>query len=75
MKTTICGEVMQAEWTNLYGWVVSVTNGNITTLYGHNSQLLVAAAGCTGRCPGPHVHYGVSVNDVWVDPIEAFGIG
>ena len=87
VKTTICGKVTEAGWSDLYGWVVRVTNGNISTLYGHNSQLFVsvgdwvekgqtvAASGSTGRSTGPHVHYGVSIDDTWVDPVEAFGIG
>lgn len=87
VRTTICGEVTEAGWSDLYGWVVSVANGNITTLYGHNSQLFVsagdwvaqgqtvAASGSTGRSTAPHVHYGVSVDGAWVDPVEVFGLG
>lgn len=83
--STICGKVTQAGWSDLYGNVVAVSNGNVTTLYGHNSQLLVAEgqevaqgqivalSGSTGRSTGPHVHYGVSINGSWVDPLAGPG--
>lgn len=88
---TMCGTVTFAGWSDLYGWQVSVSNSAdgqaITTLYGHNSQLMVAEgqqvqvgtllalSGSTGRSTAPHVHYGISINGVWVDPEVAFGIG
>lgn len=87
VHATMCGTVTFAGWSDLYGWQVSVSNGNITTLYGHNSELLVAEgqqvsvgqivalSGSTGRSTAPHVHYGISVDGVWVDPEVAFGIG
>ena len=93
--STMCGTVTFAGWSDLYGWQVSVTNGNpstgsgqvITTLYGHNSEILVAegawvevgqllaSSGSTGRSTAPHVHYGISIDGQWVDPETAFGIG
>ena len=64
-----------------FGNVVEVDHGNgYTTLYGHNSRLLVRAgdivrtgqtlakAGSTGRSTGPHVHFEVHVNGRPVDP-------
>ncbi|MEO8160361.1 MAG: M23 family metallopeptidase, partial [Arenimonas sp.] len=63
------------------GNVVEVDQGNgYSTLYGHNSQLIVrvgdivragqqlAKAGSTGRSTGPHVHFEVHVNGVPVNP-------
>jgi murein DD-endopeptidase MepM/ murein hydrolase activator NlpD len=64
-----------------YGNVVEVDHGNgYTTLYGHNSKLIVrvgdivragqqlAKAGSTGRSTGPHVHFEVHVNGRPVNP-------
>ncbi len=64
-----------------FGNVVEVDHGNgYSTLYGHNSRLLVhagdivragqtlAKAGSTGRSTGPHVHFEVHVNGRPVNP-------
>lgn len=55
--------------------------GGVVTLYMHNSQLLVsvgetvtagqtiAAAGSTGYSSGPHCHFGVRIDGVYMDPL------
>lgn len=55
--------------------------GGVVTLYMHNSQLLVsvgetvtagqtiAAAGSTGYSNGPHCHFGVRIDGVYMDPL------
>jgi len=87
VKAVICGTVTYAGYNNLYGYQVSITNGNLTVFYGHNSQLyvavgqavkqgqIVAAAGTTGRSTGPHVHYGMHIDGNPVDPLNTFGLG
>jgi murein DD-endopeptidase MepM/ murein hydrolase activator NlpD len=75
------GVVSFAGVKNGYGNVVEVDHGNgYTTLYGHNSRLVVRAgdivragqqlakAGSTGRSTGPHVHFEVHVNGRPVNP-------
>ncbi len=64
-----------------FGNVVEIDHGNgYSTLYGHNSSLVVrvgdivrpgqvlAKAGSTGRSTGPHVHFEVHVNGQPVNP-------
>lgn len=67
------GYVTVAGWTNTgFGNYVMINHGNgITTLYGHNSRVVVSAgqavkkgqliaySGATGNVTGPHVHFEV----------------
>jgi murein DD-endopeptidase MepM/ murein hydrolase activator NlpD len=64
-----------------YGNVVQIDNGGgISTLYAHLSSFnvgvgdivsdgqVIALSGATGQVTGPHLHFGVYVNGVAVDP-------
>lgn len=75
------GTVLIAGWNNAYGWMVVIDHGGgVTTLYGHNSKLLVspgqkvtrgqtiAKVGSTGYSTGPHIHFEVNVNGQVVNP-------
>lgn len=77
------GIVTYAGWLSGYGNVVMINHGyGITSVYGHNSQLLVkvgqtvnrgdviAKSGSTGRSTGPHVHFEIRLNGNPVDPMK-----
>ena len=64
-----------------YGYYIMIVHGNgLSTLYGHNSQLLaqvgqaveagdiISLSGSTGRSTGPHLHFEVRVNGQRTDP-------
>ena len=76
------GTVIVSEYHYSYGYYVVIDHGGgISTLYGHNSKLLVsvgqqvkkgqtiALAGSTGVSTGSHIHFCVRKNGVAVDPL------
>lgn len=75
------GTVITAGWVNGYGNCVIISHGNgLTTLYGHNSSLVVsvgdtvsrgqviAKCGATGYATGNHCHFEVRQNGKAVNP-------
>jgi murein DD-endopeptidase MepM/ murein hydrolase activator NlpD len=77
------GVVRMAKNLFYSGNMVIVDHGiNIFTLYAHLSEVRVAddqiiargqqigLSGATGRVSGPHLHWAVKVNGVYVDPLQ-----
>ena len=81
--TTASGIVTYADFDSTYGYMVVVQHSDtISTLYGHNSELLVhkdqtvpagariALSGNSGISSAPHLHYEIRLNDKPIDPME-----
>lgn len=78
------GQVIWAGYdsTNGLGWSVKIDHCNhVSTVYGHMDKLLVTTGqyvtqgqtigleGSTGNSTGPHLHYMVEWNNLWIDPM------
>ena len=82
VRAALPGTVTVAQYsTSSYGYYVQIDHGGgLSTLYAHNSQLLVQAgqtveagdvialSGATGRVTGPHVHFEVHINGTRTNP-------
>jgi len=82
---SLSGKVVLARNFYLTGNTVVINHGlGIYTLYAHLDKILVkegrfvkvgqtiGKVGSTGRSTGPHLHFGIYINDVKVDPMLAF---
>ena len=76
------GRVTMSGWYGGYGKAVIIDHGKgWSTIYAHNSSLLAAAGsrvrqgqtiaqvGSTGNSTGPHIHFGLSRNGGYIDPL------
>ena len=77
------GEIVFADFDETYGYMVVINhNDSITTIYGHNQELLVktgdqvmagsriALSGNTGKSSAPHLHYEMRINNQPISPLE-----
>lgn len=83
IKAAADGIVTYTGWLSGYGYTVIINHGNgYTTLYGHNSKLLVKRGqkvskgqvisnmGSTGRSTGTHVHFEIRYRGKAVNPLK-----
>lgn len=70
------------DWSGL-GWAVKINHGHyLATIYGHMQRFIVKVGenvtkgdiigyeGSTGASTGPHVHFMVLYNNMWVNPLN-----
>ncbi|MHB2026580.1 MAG: M23 family metallopeptidase [Elusimicrobiota bacterium] len=80
---TADGTVRYAGWSHGYGQMIIIDHGyGISTVYGHNSKLLVKTGdhvwrgqvisymGTTGRSTGAHLHYEIRQNGAPINPMK-----
>ena len=83
---TKAGTVVMASYNSVRGYYVVINHGSgIMSYYFHNSQILVdvgeqvaagqqvAKAGSTGVSTGPHLHFAITFNGVYVNPRKYVG--
>ena len=81
IRAALPGTVTVSQYSSSYGYYVMIDHGNgLSTLYGHNSQLLaqvgqtveagdiISLSGSTGRSTGPHLHFEVRANGERTNP-------
>ncbi len=83
VRAAAAGTVAMARYNSGYGRMVTIDHGyGILTRYAHNSRLMVregdwveagemiSTVGSTGQSTGPHLHFEMSIDGRFVDPMD-----
>ena len=83
VRAAASGTIEMARYNSGYGRMVTIDHGyGIMTRYAHNSRLMaregdwveagemIATVGSTGQSTGPHLHFEMSVDGRYVDPMD-----
>ena len=68
-------------YNDILGVFITITNNDVTCVYGHLSALLIgdgtvvctqpiALTGATGRVTGEHLHFSIKFNGKYLDPLQ-----
>jgi murein DD-endopeptidase MepM/ murein hydrolase activator NlpD len=88
VRSMRAGTVEEAGEDDVYGRYVRIAHGDgLSSLYGHNSWLFVqpgdsvqrlqviALSGNTGRSTAPHLHFEITRDGEWLDPLAFVNLG
>lgn len=80
IKSSMEGTVTVSSTVGDYGYHIKITNGDVSTLYGHCSKLyvnegdhieqgqVIAEVGTTGKSTGPHLHFEIIRGTNYINP-------
>jgi murein DD-endopeptidase MepM/ murein hydrolase activator NlpD len=78
------GRVISTTYDQILGKAIRIDHQGLISIYGHLSQILVtrgdsiksgaliAISGATGRVTGPHLHFSLYLEGIYIDPLAYF---
>jgi murein DD-endopeptidase MepM/ murein hydrolase activator NlpD len=78
------GRVISTTYDQILGKAIRINHQGLISIYGHLSQILVTRgdsiksgaligiSGATGRVTGPHLHFSLCLEGIYIDPLAYF---